>query len=77
MLVEYLRRKLSWRQQEANKLSFINLIDKASKSSAYNGQVIFATSMDKKGIETACTDMQVNLISFNDGDYILKLDKKR
>lgn len=64
------------RQQEANKLSFINLIDKASKSSVYNGQVIFATSIDRKEIEVACTNINVNLISFDDDDYILTLDEE-
>ena len=60
------------RQHEASKFSFANLISKASESSSYNGQVIFATSLDEKELRTACSDKKVNLICFE--DYILSLE---
>ena len=57
------------RQHEASKLSFTNLINKASDSINYGGQVIFATSLDKEELSTACIDKSTNLIFFD--DYIL------
>lgn len=57
------------RQHEASKLSFANLIDKASDSINYGGQVIFATSLDEEELSSACREKNVNLICFN--DYIL------
>lgn len=59
------------RQHEASKASFANLIDKASESKDYNGQVIFATSLDVDVLESACANKGVNLICFD--DYILTL----
>ncbi len=59
------------RQHEASKLSFSNLISKASDSKNYGGQVIFATSLDEGELSVACKDKDVNLICFN--DYILTL----
>lgn len=59
------------RQHEASKLSFTNLINKASDSKSYGGQVIFATSLDEIELLTACKGKDVNLICFN--DYILTL----
>ncbi len=59
------------RQHEASKVSFANLIDKASKSKDLGGQVIFATSLDADVLEAACADKGVNLICFD--DYILTL----
>ncbi len=57
------------RQHEASKISFANLIDKASESLAYGGQVIFATSLDEIELSESCKNKQVNLICFD--DYIL------
>jgi hypothetical protein len=62
------------RQHEASKLSFTNLIDKASDSKGYGGQVIFATSLDEGELLAACKGKDVNLICFN--DYILNLVPK-
>lgn len=59
------------RQQEANMVSFASLVAKAAQSSKYNGQVIFATSLDKDEIEAACKDKDVNLTCFGAGEYIL------
>lgn len=58
------------RQHEASKLSFTNLISRASETSTFNGQVIFATSLDEDELITACGDKNVNLICFD--DYILQ-----
>lgn len=57
------------RQHEASKLSFTSLIDKASGSIDYGGQVIFATSLDEKELSSVCRERKVNLICFD--DYIL------
>lgn len=57
------------RQHEASKLSFANLISKASDSKYFDGQVIFATSLDDKELSIACKNKDVNLVSFS--DYIL------
>ena len=62
------------RQHEASKISFTNLIDKASLSLNYSGQVIFATSQDEVELRSACENKIVNLISFD--DYVLQLTKK-
>ncbi len=59
------------RQHEASKFSFANLIDKASESKGFEGQVIFATSLDVDVLQAACADKSVNLICFD--DYILTL----
>jgi hypothetical protein len=59
------------RQHEANIASFTNFIDKASESKTFNGQVIFATSLDAKELAAACDGKDVNLICFD--DYILTL----
>lgn len=61
------------RQHEASKLSFTNLIAKASESGLYGGQVIFATSLDASELKTACTGKNVNMVSFD--NYILTLEK--
>ncbi|WP_311063621.1 hypothetical protein [Halomonas sp. DWK9] len=61
------------RQHEASYVSFANLIDKAAGASAYNGQVIFATSLRQNELEEACKDKGVNLLCFE--DYILTLEK--
>lgn len=58
------------RQHEASKLSFSNLIKKASQSDAYNGQVIFATSLEESEVRNSCEGLDVNLVCFD--NYILK-----
>ena len=63
------------RQHEASKISFANLIDTASESLAYNGQVIFATSLDEAELSESCKNKQVNLICFD--DYILTLQSEQ
>ena len=62
------------RQHEASKVSFTNLIEKASESDSYGGQVVFATSLDEAELKTSCAGKKVNLVCFE--DYILKLEKK-
>jgi hypothetical protein len=59
------------RQHEASKISFTNLINKSSEAKKYNGQVIFATSLDQAELIAACQGQEVNLVSFD--DYILTL----
>lgn len=59
------------RQHEASKASFVNLIDKASESKDFDGQVLFATSLDADVLEAACANKEVNLICFD--NYILTL----
>jgi hypothetical protein len=61
------------RQHETSKISFANLIDKASDSLRYGGQVIFATSLDKNELTAACNNKDIHLVCFD--DYILKLQK--
>lgn len=58
------------RQHEASKLSFTNLISRASESTSFHGQVIFATSLEEDVLVEACSDKDVNLICFD--DYILQ-----
>lgn len=58
------------RQHEASKNSFISLIDTALKSKSYGGQVIFATSMEKSELYSACKDKDLKVYFFD--DYILK-----
>ena len=60
------------RQHEASKISFSSLIDKASESVEYNGQVIFATSLEEEELSESCKEKYVNLICFE--DYILTLE---
>ena len=62
------------RQHEASMISFANLIDKASESLDYNGQVIFATSLDEAELSESCKDKHVNLVCFE--DYILTLKQE-
>lgn len=59
------------RQHEASKISFVSLIEKASKSKAYSGQVIFATSMERGELEDVCSEQDLSINFFD--DYILKL----
>ena len=62
------------RQHEASKFSFSNLIVKASESLEYNGQVIFATSLDEDELSKSCKGRDVNLVFFE--DYILTLKQE-
>lgn len=60
------------RQHEASKISFTNFIEKSSESNIYDGQVIFATSLDESELKKACINKDVNLVCFD--DYILALE---
>lgn len=62
------------RQHEANIVSFTSLIEKASESASYGGQVIFATSINESELRASCLDQKVNLVCFD--DYILRLEKE-
>ena len=62
------------RQHEASKISFANLISKASDAKDYDGQVIFATSLDQAELIEACKGEDVNLVCFD--DYILALESE-
>ena len=62
------------RQHETSKISFAKLIEKASDTSTYQGQVIFATSMDELELQPVCNKESVNLMRFS--DYILKLESE-
>ena len=62
------------RQHEASKFSFANLIDKASESPEYSGQVIFATSLEEEELFESCKGKDVNLVCFE--DYILTLKQE-
>lgn len=59
------------RQHEASKISFTSLIKKSSQSELFNGQVIFATSLDKEELNEACKDLNVTVNYYD--DYILTL----
>lgn len=59
------------RQHEASKLSFSSLIRKASESNSFDGQVIFATSLDKDELDKACKELDMNVNYYD--DYILTL----
>jgi len=58
------------RQHETNKNSFLGLIEQASRSKDYGGQVIFATSIDESAIRDQCESKKVNLLSVD--EYLLK-----
>jgi len=57
------------RQHEASKISFSSLIKKASETNSFNGQVIFATSLDKDDLDKSCEGLDVNVNYYD--DYIL------
>lgn len=59
------------RQHEASKISFSSFIKKASESNSFNGQVIFATSLDKEELDKTCEELDVNVNYYD--DYILTL----
>lgn len=59
------------RQHEASKISFSSLIKKSSESKLFNGQVIFATSLDRFELTKVCEGLDVNVIYYD--DYILSL----
>jgi hypothetical protein len=64
------------RQQEANKLSFTELLKTASELCAKSGQIIFATSEDEKVLKEALGSKQYTLVSFDatQGKIIRKLN---
>ena len=62
------------RQHETSKISFAKLIEKASGTSTYQGQVIFATSMDESELQPVCDKGNVNLVRFS--DYMLTLESE-
>ena len=62
------------RQHETSKISFAKLIEKASDTSTYQGQVIFATSMDESELQPVCDKENVNLMRFS--DYMLTLESE-
>lgn len=64
------------RQQEANKVSFSELLKDAAESSINGGQIIFATSEEESILNQALKGYKYNIISFdkNDGKLIRKID---
>lgn len=63
------------RQQEANKLSFSELLKDAAESTKEGGQIIFATSEDENVLVDALSGYDYTIISFDgsDGKLIRKL----
>lgn len=63
------------RQQEANKVSFAELLRDAAKSTSNGGQIIFATSEEESVLTDALKGHSYNIVSFdkNDGKLIRKL----
>lgn len=63
------------RQQEANKLSFSELLKDAAESTKEGGQIIFATSEDESVLVNALSGYDYTIISFDgsDGKLIRKL----
>ncbi|MFV8845024.1 hypothetical protein [Serratia fonticola] len=63
------------RQQEANKVSFAELLKDAAESTRDNGQIIFATSEDESVLVDALKGYKYKIVSFdkNDGKLIRKL----
>lgn len=59
------------RQHETNKISFMSLVRRAAESITFDGQVIFATSLEESELAVTCSEEGINLISFD--DYILTL----
>nr|WP_249642529.1 hypothetical protein [Pectobacterium carotovorum] len=64
------------RQQEANKVSFAELLRDAAKSASNGGQIIFATSEEENVLVEALRDHDYRIVSFdkNDGKLLRKLD---
>ncbi|MDN3221900.1 hypothetical protein [Pseudomonas nunensis] len=64
------------RQQEANKLSFTELLKTASALCSHSGQIIFATSEDETVLKEALGSERYTLVSFDKalGKIIRKLD---
>lgn len=60
------------RQHEASKKSFNSLLSKSSAMSKLGGQVFIATSISVEELMACNLDESVNVIIFNDGEYILK-----
>ncbi|PWK09093.1 hypothetical protein [Pantoea ananatis] len=63
------------RQQEANKVSFAELLKDAAESTKINGQIIFATSEDESVLVNALDGYEYTIVSFNkdEGKLIRKL----
>lgn len=63
------------RQQEANKVSFAELLKDAAESTKINGQIIFATSEDESVLVDALDGYEYTIVSFNkdEGKLIRKL----
>ncbi|WP_241521430.1 hypothetical protein [Chimaeribacter arupi] len=64
------------RQQEANKVSFAELLRDAARSASSGGQIIFATSEEESVLVDALKGHNYKIVSFdkNDGKLIRKLD---
>lgn len=64
------------RQQEANKVSFAELLRDAAKSASNGGQIIFATSEEENVLVDALKGYNYKIVSFdkNDGKLIRKLN---
>lgn len=64
------------RQQEANKVSFSELLRDAAKSASSGGQIIFATSEEESVLVDALKGYDFKIVSFNknDGKLLRKLD---
>lgn len=63
------------RQQEANKVSFAELLKDAAESTKNSGQIIFATSEDESVLVDALDGYEYTIVSFNkdEGKLIRKL----
>jgi len=64
------------RQHEAKEDSYKELLNKASESIKYGGQVIIATSFSEEKLQEMCDDEKVNLNCFGKNDFILRLKPK-
>ncbi|MBC8954934.1 hypothetical protein [Xenorhabdus sp. PB62.4] len=64
------------RQQEANKVSFSELLRDAAKSTLNGGQIIFATSEEESVLVEALKGYHYKIVSFdkNDGKLLRKLE---
>ena len=62
------------RQQEAAKLSFRRLLERASKAKVADQQVIFATSEDREQLTSFLAELDCKLISF-DGAIIRRMSE--
>lgn len=60
------------RQQSAKGVSFEEFIKIASETNQYNQQIIIATSENEEQVMNFCKDLQVNLMNYKDGVYMIK-----